>query len=308
MMEHLLVVASLSLFPGARLARSSVRMSEAGGCRVTVLGGSGFVGSRVCKLLVQEGAAVTSVSKSGKPPAWATGEDWVERVVWVANDLTKGARADLEAAVGKPEAVVSCVGAVGFDGANLLNGNGKANTEAAKAVKKAGTAKRYAFVSVSSELADLDGTFWLPSWLSCYFVGKRQAEAAMVDAVGADGVTVIRPTFIYGGPSFGLSPPRVAAGYGSAVEEVLSNGIISKIADVVPGTIKIALRPPVSADAVAGACARAALGKLDERLLDTTAKINKAAGAPAAKGFTDFVATVSAKVSELANKVKQAAA
>jgi nucleoside-diphosphate-sugar epimerase len=281
-------------------------MAEAAGCRVTVLGGSGFVGSRVCKLLVQEGAAVTSVSRSGKPPAWAAGEDWVKRVDWVANDLTKGAREDLEAAIGKPVAVVSCVGAVGFDGASLLNGNGKTNIEAARAVKKAGTAKRYAFVSVSSELARLDGTFWLPSWLSCYFKGKASAEAAMVDAVGADGVTVVKPTFIYGGSSFGLSPPRVAGGYGSAVEEVLSNGILSKIADIAPGTIKIALRPPVSADAVAGACARAALGKLDERLLDTTAKINQAAGVPPATGLTDFVAAVSAKFSELVNKVKAA--
>jgi hypothetical protein len=236
------------------------------------------------------------------------GEDWVKRVDWIANDLTRGAREDLEAAIGKPEAVVSCVGAVGFDGANLLNSNGKANTEAAKAVKKAGTAERYVFVSVSSELAGLDGTFWLPGWLSCYFVGKQQAEAAMVDAVGADGVTVIKPTFIYGGPSFGISPPRVADGYGSGVEELLSNGIINKIADIAPGTIKIALRPPVSADAVAGACARAALGKLDERVLDTTAKINQAAGAPAATGLSDFIATVSAKISELANKLKQATA
>ena len=40
--------------------------------RVTVAGGSGFVGSRVCKYLVENGAdQVVSVSQSGKPPAWA---------------------------------------------------------------------------------------------------------------------------------------------------------------------------------------------------------------------------------------------
>eukprot|EP00967_Tisochrysis_lutea_P021338 scaffold24240_cov27-Tisochrysis_lutea.AAC.3 len=280
-------------------------MSESAPC-VTVLGGSGFVGSRVCKLLVGEGARVRSVSRSGAPPSWALSEPWVESVEWVANELTKGPREDLEAAIGTPDAVVSCVGAVGFDGANLLNGNGKANTEAAKAVKKAGTATRYAFVSVSSELEALDGTFWLPEWLTCYFAGKKQAEEAIVDAVGREGVTVIRPTFIYGGDAFGLTPPRVASGYGSAVEEILSNGIISKIADIMPGTIKIALRPPVSAEAVAGACVNAALGKIDERELDTTAKINKAAGAPAATGFSDFVAAISEKVSELTAKKAEA--
>jgi len=266
---------------------------------VTVLGGSGFVGSRVCKALVAEGAAVTSVSLSGQPPAWAQAEDWVKSVDWVANDLLHGPREDLENAVGRPVAVVSCVGAVGFDGANLLTGNGKANTEAARAVKKAGTATRYVFVSVSSELAELDGTFWLPGWLNCYFVGKRQAEAAMVDTVGAEGVTVVKPTFIYGGDSFGIAPPRVASGYGSAVEELLSNQVISKIADFLPGTIKVALRPPVSVDAVAGACARAALGKVEQRLLDSTAQINQAAEAPPAMGLSDFAASVSSKISEL---------
>ncbi len=29
---------------------------------------------------------------------------------------------------------------------------------------------------------------------------------------------IVRPSFIYGGSDFSLSPPRVAAGYGSAIE------------------------------------------------------------------------------------------
>lgn len=51
--------------------------------KVVVLGGNGFVGSRVCKLLVQAGCDVVSVSRSGLPPSWAAGkEDWVSRVTW----------------------------------------------------------------------------------------------------------------------------------------------------------------------------------------------------------------------------------
>jgi len=44
---------------------------------VTVLGGTGFVGSRVCKLLAhQEGIeTVISLSKSGTTPAWLAKEE-----------------------------------------------------------------------------------------------------------------------------------------------------------------------------------------------------------------------------------------
>ena len=81
---------------------------------VTVLGGNGYVGSRVAELLVKQGGlAVRSVSKSGTPPST---EPWTSEVEWVANDLTRGSREALEAAIGAPEVVVSCVGSIGFDG------------------------------------------------------------------------------------------------------------------------------------------------------------------------------------------------
>ena len=50
--------------------------------KVVVLGGNGFVGSRVSKLLVQAGCEVVSVSRSGAPPSWAGKEDWVSGVNW----------------------------------------------------------------------------------------------------------------------------------------------------------------------------------------------------------------------------------
>ena len=50
--------------------------------KVVVLGGNGFVGSRVSKLLVQAGCEVSSVSRSGTPPSWASKEDWVSGVTW----------------------------------------------------------------------------------------------------------------------------------------------------------------------------------------------------------------------------------
>jgi len=262
--------------------------------KVAVLGGSGFVGSRVCKTLVDSGANVISVSASGVAPAWAAGEPWAKSVEWKKNELTRGAREVLVESLGSPDAVVSSVGAIGFDVQGLLLGNGVANAEAAKAAKAAG-ASRFVYVSVASEVTDSRG--WLPPFFAGYFDGKAQAEAAILDA-GFDSATFVRPSFIYGGDDFGLFPPRVNGAYGSAVEELLSAGPFVAIANVLPGLLKVALRPPVSVDAVAGAAAAAAMGKVEAPILDGTPAINEAAGQKKASGLTDFVSSIKDKVSE----------
>lgn len=251
------------------LARTSVAL------RVTVAGGSGFVGSRVCKYLVDAGAEVRAVSKSGAAPAWAAGETWAGSVTWVASDLTRGSMESLEAALGAPEAFVSCVGSIGFDRQGLLLGNGKTNADCTKALQNLGGVKRIAYVSVSEEL--FDSASWLPGFFEGYFDGKRQAEAAFNSVAST---CIVRPTFIYGGDSFGIAPPRVTAEYGAFIEGLLSAAPFKLLADVMPGLIKIALRPPVSVDAVAAACARAAMGSVDAATLDGTEAINAAADLP----------------------------
>ena len=60
--------------------------------------------------------------------------------------------------------------------------------------------------------------------LKGYFVGKRKAEAALAAAYPTTGGVVVGPSFIYGGDKFVVSPPRVPAGYGGAIEGLLSNG------------------------------------------------------------------------------------
>ena len=102
----------------------------------------------------------------------------------------------------------------------------------------------------------------------------------MPTAVSGD-VCIVRPTFIYGGDSFGIAPPRVTTEYGEFIEDLLSNGVFKAAANVLPGLIKVALRPPVSVDAVAAACARVALGELEAtKVLDGTEDINTASGLP----------------------------
>jgi len=116
--------------------------------KVTVIGGTGFVGSRVCQQLVQKGASVTSVSRSGVVPKWCATEDWTRDVTWESVDLSidEGDTGALDKAVGTPDAIVSCVGVVGTDRDVLCRGNGNCNVVAFASAKRGGTVKRSAFV------------------------------------------------------------------------------------------------------------------------------------------------------------------
>eukprot|EP00978_Attheya_sp_CCMP212_P028125 scaffold96297_cov53-Attheya_sp.AAC.5 len=263
--------------------------SNSGGMAVTVVGGTGFVGSRVCQMLTAKGAKVTSVSRSGKIPDWCANEPWTKEVTWTAVDLLSSDGTSLDLGKGN-DAIVSCVGVVGTDRDELLKGNGNANVAAFGGDTDV---KRSVFVSVSSEVSGLDGTFWVPEFMSGYFEGKRMGEAAALEAVGGEASNkaciIIRPSFIYGGDSFGLFPPRVNGAYGSAVEELLSLGPFCILADLTPGLIKVALRPPSSVDAVAAACAAAALGEIDGGILDGTKAINAATNQPDPTGLTEAI-------------------
>lgn len=71
-----------------------------------------------------------------------------------------------------------------------------------------------------------------------YFNGKSRAEQAIAQSFPSTGV-LIKPSFIYGGDSFGLTPPRVSDGYGSGIDALLSSGPIRAIAGISPGLIKV---------------------------------------------------------------------
>lgn len=257
---------------------------------VTVFGGTGFTGSRVCKLLVSKGATVNSVSKSGTVPSWCSSEDWTKEVTWRKADLLSGDETALDEAVGNPDAVVSCVGAIGTDPTILRRGNGDANAAAFASAARGGKLRRAAYVSVSSEV-DACKENWLPEFFGSYFEGKTIAERAAVDALGGDAkkLCLVKPTFVYGGSEFGLLPPRVNFEYGAGVEELLMLPPFEFLANVSPGLIKVALRPPVCVDSVAAACAKAAADESggDLPTLDGTVAINEYSGQPKSTGLTD---------------------
>ena len=112
--------------------------------QVVVFGGNGFVGSRVAQQLVQSGAKVVSISRSGTLPAWADGQPWVSGVTWKKGDPTKEEFAgDLAGSA----AVVSCIGVIGGSGESMEQGNGAVNVQAIQQAAAAGVPKMV-YVSV----------------------------------------------------------------------------------------------------------------------------------------------------------------
>ncbi|XP_068650701.1 uncharacterized protein At1g32220, chloroplastic-like [Aristolochia californica] len=151
--------------------------------RVVVLGGSGFVGSAICRAAVSKGIEAISLSRSGRP---SYSDSWVDQVTWMTGDVFY-ARWD-EILVGAT-AVVSTIGGFGTD-EQMKRINGEANITAVNAAKDYGVPK-FILISVHD--------YNLPSFLlsSGYFTGKRRAESEVLSRYPNSGV-VLRPGFIYG--------------------------------------------------------------------------------------------------------------
>ena len=173
--------------------------------RVTVVGGSGFVGSRVCRALVaKDGVEVTSVSKSGRVPPgrWRIGGSCPLGSGRPAQCRRRGYRC----CDGTPEAIVSCGGVVDSNVNVLHEGNGEANVRAFASAAPRSASVRVRRIGSGCVLVD-----WLPfaqDEFAAYFAGKRLTEEAAADAVTADEPScVFLPAFIYGGESFELPLP-----------------------------------------------------------------------------------------------------
>eukprot|EP00554_Chaetoceros_debilis_P007147 CAMPEP_0194075824 /NCGR_PEP_ID=MMETSP0149-20130528/2749_1 /TAXON_ID=122233 /ORGANISM="Chaetoceros debilis, Strain MM31A-1" /LENGTH=358 /DNA_ID=CAMNT_0038756409 /DNA_START=68 /DNA_END=1144 /DNA_ORIENTATION=- len=305
--------SSSSSSSSSQLHLKTYDASAVSGCKqVTVIGGTGFVGSKVCELLVAQGVDVTSVSKSGSYKSSVNDssddESWTSKVTWNAADLLTADESTIDAAIGSPNAIISCLGVIGNDSTILKQGNGDANCAAFASAAKSSKLSRAIYVSVSSEVVACQDS-WLPEFFKGYFDGKAMAEACALDAVDGDStkVCLVKPSFIYGGDKFGLIPPRVTSDYGSFIEELLSLGVFNFLADITPGLIKVALRAPSSVEAVAGACVDAALGDSDSsgKTLEGCVEINEASGQPPATGLTDAVEWVKEKTGEVVEFTKE---
>ncbi|XP_057467495.1 uncharacterized protein At1g32220, chloroplastic [Actinidia eriantha] len=151
--------------------------------RVVVLGGSGFVGSAICKAAVSEGIEVISLSRSGRP---SYSSSWIDQVTWTSGDVFY---ANWDEVLSGATAVVSTLGGFGNE-EQMQRINGEANVVAVSAAKDFGVPK---FIMISVH------DYNLPSFLlsSGYFTGKRKAESEVLSKYPTSGV-ILRPGFIYG--------------------------------------------------------------------------------------------------------------
>lgn len=215
--------------------------------KVVVLGGSGFVGSRICEQLAAKGVSVVSVSRSGAPPAKAGA--WAQKVEWVKGDVLS---MDLSSTVSGASAVVSAIGSIGTPDDAKFNGE---TAEKAVAAAKDANVPRFVLVSATPLVSEAG----LGSVFPGYIEGKKRAEAAVASFPGK--TLVMQPTFIYGGDEFMLNPPRVAGGYGQLVEGVLGTGLVRGVASISPAPVKLALLPPSAVEDVAAAAVAGAEGR-----------------------------------------------
>ena len=229
---------------------------------VLVLGGTGFIGSRVVQQLKDAGISVIATSRDGR-------EGTVEFDILQTDNIADRVK---ELSTGC-QAVVSCWGAIGTANDNAIN---SASGLAAMGAKASGV-NRFVSFGIAPEVVQAASGV---EFIQPYIQGKQFAKQSVQSLFGESGV-IIEPTFVHGGDSFGVNPPRVAGFYGEFIEGILSSSPVRAVEGALPrgNIIQVALEPPISVDTVASAVVAAALGKIGSAVnLDTYDKIKGAAG------------------------------
>ncbi|KAF6148554.1 hypothetical protein GIB67_042513 [Kingdonia uniflora] len=204
--------------------------------RIVVLGGTGFVGSAICKAAVLKGIEVVSLSRSGRPSSYS--DPWIDQVTWIPGDVFY---ANWDEVLLGSTAVVSTLGGFGSD-EQMKKINGEANILAVGAAKDFGVPK-FILISVHD--------YNLPSFLltNGYFAGKRNAESEVLSKYTNTGV-VLRPGFIYGKRKVGSYEIPLDI-IGGPLERFLNAAQnFTRPLSSLPGS-DLLLAPPISVDDVA---------------------------------------------------------
>nr|QKY15174.1 NAD dependent epimerase/dehydratase (TERH) [Polytomella parva] len=213
-----------------------------------VLGGRGFLGSRVCHEALSTGLHVVGLSRSGTPPF--SKEPWVSQVEWARGDALDPE--SYSSFLRNSAAVISCVGGFGSN-EQMWKTNGTSNVTAIEAASAAGVPR---FVYVSAFIPFVPG---LSFALEGYVKGKQQAERALRRVFPYSGV-VLRPGAIYGDRSLSENVSLPLQCFFKPAEKVVGlipAEIARKVAGALPFAGAVAV-PPLAAETVARVAVRAA--------------------------------------------------
>lgn len=200
------------------------------GRKVVVMGGAGYVGSRVSVALAKEGFEVISVSRSSGLDQAAkikANTGTTPSIEYVSLDATQD---DLAGVMKGASAVVSCVGIPPWEKSTARAGNGLANQRIADAAKTADVDK-FVYVSVATEFSSGPGKFLFGE----YFKGKAEAAATVNKDFGEKAVFVM-PGFIDGAPPGELRPPG-PPGLAAISPEAVANAAVAGVLGKVNGSI-----------------------------------------------------------------------
>lgn len=147
-----------------------------GASKILVLGGSGFVGSRVVKTLKDQGVDVVATSTNGRDgtvafDATKSGIDIAKEI----EDLSKGCTA-----------VISCIGAIGTPNDKAVN---SATGLAARGAKAAGV-ERFVYISVAPEVKEFAQGI---DFLKDYMAGKSFSQESVESYFPNSGHIFIEP-------------------------------------------------------------------------------------------------------------------
>lgn len=147
---------------------------------IALTGGSGFIGGQIARMLVASGARVRALSRT------RSGLD--NGILWIKGSLED--KESLAELVAGARVVIHCAGAVrGRNARSFRITNVDGSRRVAEAARASGTCER--ILHMSSLAARHPELSW-------YAQSKYDAEQEVIRAAGPIGVSIFRPTAVYG--------------------------------------------------------------------------------------------------------------